>query len=1236
MKSGGPWNLRGLRPETRAAAREAARASGMSVGEWLNNVIQPANEDGDEAWWSADFDHEPNDRWRPRPREEDRENPRFRDPPPSRRREPEEERRQSLRNDDRERTRYRDPPPRRRRDVEPEDERRWSFRDDDRERGRYGGSPARRRDREPVEESRRSFRDDDRERGRYREPPDRRYRELEDQFHVNFRDDDRDRRNGNPIPRSHHNDDADERPVQRDARPFREPQGQGGSYRSEQQRADRRSEQQRADRARAERDRLEPGAANAAAEDIRDASIDKAVAEIMARQRVLDGEAAAAPAPGEQPQPFRPPPEPERVFAAWTDSEHGRKVDEGAVDISGLEQQLRQMTAQIELLRPSGDLEKAINGLRSDLSEIGRSLTEALPRRALESLEIEVKALGQRIDPGRQSGVDATALAGIERGLAEVCEALRGLTPAEGLVGFDEAVKGLAKKVDAIATKDDPAALQQLETAIGALRSIVSHVASNETLTKVAEDVRQLSAKVDGVAASGAGSPTLSALENRIDVLAAALNASAEAGHSVPRELEKLLSGLIEKLEWVQLTHTDRTALTHLEDRIATLVKRLDASDARLGLLEGVERGLADLLVYIEQLRGTHGAVAGVMSSVTAPVAVDAIEHEVAEIKQTERRIRDSLEDRQGTVERVVDRLAMIENDMRTDRVRAAPAELLTSTLDAPEPAAHESERAVLRAASDLSDIAPKLSHFEAAWPRSGTARTPIDPSLPPDHPLEPGSAAGRSRQPPSAADRIAASEAAIGSKPPVIADPGSGKTDFIAAARRAAQAAAASSDDRKIFGGGAARVAQPKKLTDRLRTLAVAAAVVVIVVGGYHIISRLLEDGSGAPSPAQAPEVQTAPQLPTEPPRTQTEPPTVQSEPRPAQKEPPHVEAEPLAPLTAPTANSTTAPMPPPDVGIAQPPVSSSPNSEPGATPGSGPGWQSQLNNNAAPDPMAPGPIPPDKEAGVQGSFGGLVAGAPLNITGSLPGASRSGGPQPTAGDKLPLAIGGPALRLAALAGDPAAAYEVAVRFAEGRRVAANTEEAARWFDIAAKKGFAPAQFRLGTFYEKGLGVKKDLATARDLYRAAADKGHGKAMHNLAVLYAEGADGKPDYRTAAQWFRKAADRGIADSQYNLAILYARGVGVEQNLGDSYKWFFLAAKEGDQDAAQKRDEIASRLDQHSLEMARAAAEKWTPLRQPADAVPVSGAWDVPVGGTPTATPKPHAAKASAPDAAGVN
>jgi localization factor PodJL len=152
-----------------------------------------------------------------------------------------------------------------------------------------------------------------------------------------------------------------------------------------------------------------------------------------------------------------------------------------------------------------------------------------------------------------------------------------------------------------------------------------------------------------------------------------------------------------------------------------------------------------------------------------------------------------------------------------------------------------------------------------------------------------------------------------------------------------------------------------------------------------------------------------------------------------------------------------------------------------------------------------------------------------------------------------------------------------------------------------------APAQFRLGGLYEKGTGVKKDLIRARDLYLAAAEKGNGKAMHNLAVLYAEGIDGAPDYTNAAAWFRKAADHGLRDSQYNLGILYARGIGVSQNYADSYKWFALAAKQGDQDAASKRDEVATHLDAQSLAAARLAVQNFAPARQPDDAVNVATA-----------------------------
>src|ERR1700744_344064 len=68
--------------------------------------------------------------------------------------------------------------------------------------------------------------------------------------------------------------------------------------------------------------------------------------------------------------------------------------------------------------------------------------------------------------------------------------------------------------------------------------------------------------------------------------------------------------------------------------------------------------------------------------------------------------------------------------------------------------------------------------------------------------------------------------------------------------------------------------------------------------------------------------------------------------------------------------------------------------------------------------------------------------------------------------GERLPDQIGGANLRAAALKGDPTAAYEVGVRFAEGKGVAQNLTEAGKWYDRAAQAGIVPALFRLGTLY--------------------------------------------------------------------------------------------------------------------------------------------------------------------------
>ncbi len=983
-------------------------------------------------------------------------------------------------------------------------------------------------------------------------------------------------------------------------------------------------------------------------------SMDDAVAEIAARQRALDGGAAMAraqheavaaaetlappappvtprqvPAPGDKPS--------EKLLAA------AAAVSAPTVDFSSLEAQLRQITARIEALQPSSDIEKAIAAIRSDLSDIGRQLNEALPRRAVESLEIEIKALGERIDHSRQSGVDPNALAGLERGLTEIREMLRVLTPAENLVGFEEAVRALSQKVDMILAKDDPSALQQLEAAIGGLRGVVSHVASNDTLARVAEEVRALASQVDVIANNAASGHAVSALEQRIDTLAAALTsssgagrdvsgleqridslaatltasagaghdvaaleqrinslagaltasagasqevaalgqridslaaaltASSEAGQAVPHDLEKLLTGLIEKLDWVQLTHTDHAALAHLEDRIAALVQRFDASDARLGHLEAIERGLADLLVHLNEMRSSGAAAAGLGASAPSPV----IERDVAEIKANDRRTRDSLEVVQETVEHVIDRLASIEGSLRGE---ASPPAVAAPPQAAAPPLSIASQNVTPPSVSVATPLAPEPPH-EPDLAAQTAARTPIDPSLPPDHPLEPGSAPGRARSP---AERIAASEAAVVSvKPPVIAD--SGRPDFIAAARRAAQAAAAERPGQKTVAAGASSVPQPKKPSERLHKLIVAGVAVLILLGGVRVVTKFFENNGVSVVP--------------------------QSQPQPAPRQAPPPAAAPMSivPERRPQPQAPSLPIPPSSPSA--PPV------QPPATQEAVPQRQSMQPQDAG-TPLAAVPAP---------SIGGqhaaaLPSWASPDITGALPGpqaapiaalSGRRG--TPIADDKLPATIGNPALRAAAMAGDPAADYEVASRFAEGRGVLQNAAAAAHWLERAAQKGLAPAQFRLGGLYEKGVGVKKDLGRARELYEAAADKGNGKAMHNLAVIYAEGVNGPPDYNKAAAWFRKAANHGVRDSQYNLGILYARGIGVQKNEAEAYKWFALAADQGDKEAAAKRDEIASHLDPQTLAAARNAVKSFAAEPQPDDAINVktAAAWNAP-------------------------
>jgi localization factor PodJL len=862
--------------------------------------------------------------------------------------------------------------------------------------------------------------------------------------------------------------------------------------------------------------------------------------------------------------------------------------------VGGLEEQLRRITEQIETLKRPG-IEEGIRTLRAELADIGRALNEALPRHAIETLEMQIQVLAQRIAEGREAGVDGGALSGIESGLAEVRDALRDLMPAENLVGYNEAIKTLTQKIDLIVADRNPATMQQLERSLTSLREMSAHVASNDTVRRLSTQIQTLAEKIDRLASGPRSETKLDNLASRIDALTHALAERAQAEMAVPQRMDALIRALSEKIEQLQKSDAGSIAANHLENRIMKLMERIDASDSRLDKLDAIERGLADLLVHIEELRVNKKSQAIRAEGPGIDVLTQDIVYTRKSVDAVHRRLSD-LFDRLAILEKEIqggeaDKLATSEpGTAQGDHFQFANLAHLAPTDCATAEGPIEKAVAPEMAAPTnflLPDAVPPP--VPAVLPVATRIETPahVAVELPADQPLEPGSGPPRRTVPPGL--RIAASEAALGGARPV-AGASASKASFIAAARRAAQAAG---QEQGSHGSRAEIRNAPddttpgmrSRVATQIKSALLAASVVAIIAGSFQLLGNIFDfsifeaiesklaanvDSDATGTDAEDGDSATVAAIPNDEPAARS----AAEEGAPAGPR----SADAIADLLSPQSLPSLAPTPP--IG-AQP----------------------------APPQAAPSLLAPSL------SIPGPVAGAPTgDVTGSVahPPAKQPVAPQLPAGDRLPANIGTPRLRNAAMGGDPAAAYEVAMRFIEGRGVAANLEEGARWFERAASKGLTPAQFRYASMLEKGQGVKKDLAAAQRLYIAAASKGHAKAMHNLAVLYAEGAEGKPDYASAAQWFRKAAEHGVADSQYNFGVLAARGLGTERNMAESYKWFALAAAQGDKEAARKRDDVAAHLDAQMLASAQQAVKSFVPAPQPAEAIQITappGGWD---------------------------
>jgi hypothetical protein len=83
------------------------------------------------------------------------------------------------------------------------------------------------------------------------------------------------------------------------------------------------------------------------------------------------------------------------------------------------------------------------------------------------------------------------------------------------------------------------------------------------------------------------------------------------------------------------------------------------------------------------------------------------------------------------------------------------------------------------------------------------------------------------------------------------------------------------------------------------------------------------------------------------------------------------------------------------------------------------------------------------------------------------------------------------------------------------------------KWYSLAAKQGFSPAQFNLGIMYTNGEGVQESSTNATFWFAEAAKQGDLAATYFLAEAYEKGEGVPKDRQEAFDLYKVAAGASI-------------------------------------------------------------------------------------------------------------
>ncbi len=171
---------------------------------------------------------------------------------------------------------------------------------------------------------------------------------------------------------------------------------------------------------------------------------------------------------------------------------------------------------------------------------------------------------------------------------------------------------------------------------------------------------------------------------------------------------------------------------------------------------------------------------------------------------------------------------------------------------------------------------------------------------------------------------------------------------------------------------------------------------------------------------------------------------------------------------------------------------------------------------------------------------------------------------------------------------GDAEAQYHVGMMYNNGIGTQQDLGQALEWFRKSAASNDALGAYKLGCYYDgQGAGiVASDADEALKHKLVAAKAGYALAQYDVGNLY----DRRGNPEEALRWWKMAGDQGYPAALFSLSRSYSAGKGTPRDLSLSYAYFKLS------NVAPKKNvnEMAAMLSKPELETAEKLASEWKP------------------------------------------